>query len=250
MPGRRKKKPQTHEDTHRWVVSYADFITLLFAFFVVMYAISSLNVSKYRSLADSMQTAFDAKGGQPPKANLEKRISGEHVAGGEGHQATMMSSLDEDLSKMQDSDLEVQKMDGWIEVDIKAGSIFRVGRADLRPMAFYTIMKMANHIKKNNFPISIEGYTDNIPIDSPIYPSNWELSSARAAAVARALILFGVAPDRITITGYGDLYPVGNNDTEKGRSENRRVNLIIARDRSIPRLMNPALSPNQQKKGR
>ncbi|WP_262337361.1 flagellar motor protein MotB [Legionella genomosp. 1] len=239
MRGRRAKKIE-HEDTHRWMVSYADFITLLFAFFVVMYAISSVNVSKYKTLADGMQSAFNQNGKQ--KAPMSNRNDGQS---GGAIDVDAFNDLEQKLAELQDSDYSANRQNGWIELDIKAEALFDSGSAELRPLAVIKLMKLANILKKVPFPIALEGYTDNLPISTPQYPSNWELSAARAAAVARILTNYGVDPGRITVTGYGEQFPVADNISDDGRAKNRRVNLIIAKDKTIPRLLNPAEGKNQ-----
>ncbi|WP_115316962.1 flagellar motor protein MotB [Legionella birminghamensis] len=239
MRGRKAKKIEK-EDTHRWMVSYADFITLLFAFFVVMYAISSVNVSKYKSLADGMQSAFNQNGKQ--KAPMDNKKDGQL---GGTLDIDAFNDLEQKLAELQDSDYSANRQNGWIELDIKAEALFDSGSAELRPLAVIKLMKVANILKKVSFPVALEGYTDNLPISTPQYPSNWELSAARAAAVARILTTYGVDPGRITVTGYGEQFPVAENNSDDGRAKNRRVNLIIAKDKTIPRLLNPAEGKNQ-----
>ncbi|MDI9817641.1 MULTISPECIES: OmpA family protein [unclassified Legionella] len=236
----RKNKNDSHEDTHRWVVSYADFITLLFAFFVVMYAISSVNVSKYKSLAQGMHTAFARKDDKKPVAEISSLKTPNSPAASQ-QSKDPFNELVQALANLQDADYRMYPQDGWVELDMKAGGLFDSGSAELRPVALVKLMKIADVLKQQPYPIALEGYTDNIPIYTSQYPSNWELSSARAAAVARILTAFGVEQTRITVTGFGEQYPVAENDTKEGRAKNRRVNLIIAKDKSIPRLLNPAL---------
>lgn len=133
----------------------------------------------------------------------------------------------------------MNSQEGWIELDIKAGSLFDSGTADLTPQAILKLMQLAGKIKDLPYTIVVEGYTDNIPIETPQYPSNWELSAARAASVGRALNSFGVSSDRILVTGYGEQYPIADNSTDEGRGENRRVNIIIVKDRTVTRMFNP-----------
>lgn len=243
----RKSKAVAHEDTHRWMVSYADFITLLFAFFVVMYAISSVNVSKYKSLAEGMHSAFTKKGKNQSVAELASRKEAKSAVENDVQEKDQFNELIKALSELQDSDYHMNPQDGWIELDIKAGALFDSGSADLRPIAIVKLMQLADIIRKLPYPIALEGYTDNVPISTTQYPSNWELSSARAAAVARCLTTFGVAQSRITVTGFGEQYPVADNGTEEGRAMNRRVNLIIAKDKTVPRLLNPDIGGKANK---
>lgn len=240
---RRKAKAVPHEDTHRWMVSYADFITLLFAFFVVMYAISSVNVSKYQSLAHGMHNAFNQKGSQHAPVSSKSPNNGLAAStGSKAAEENAFKALERQLGELQDADYKVNRQEGWIELDIKAGALFDSGSADLRPEAIIKIMKIAKIIKDLPYPVALEGYTDDIPISTPQYPSNWELSSARASALARCLTSFGVQPHRLSVTGFGEQYPMAENTSEEGRSKNRRVNMVIARDKSVSRLLNPEIS--------
>lgn len=248
MARKKRSKHEEHDDSHRWIISYADFITLLFAFFVVMYAISSVNVTKYRSVANGMQTAFDKSIRNKSPISTNTHQAGQTAANtvntastnGSGHDS--MESLDASLSNFADGEYEIKRDKDWIEMNIDAGALFDTGSADLKPQALVKLMNIAKILQKVPYPIHLEGYTDDIPISTPAFPSNWELSSARAAAIARALNNFGVTNSRMTVTGYGEQYPLADNDTEEGRSKNRRVSLVVARDKSVTRMMNPALS--------
>lgn len=238
----KKHKNEEHVDSHRWIVSYADFITLLFAFFVVMYAISSVNVSKFKAVSAGMNSAFKSKGDKPA---AQEGMNG--ADGTKQNEKAAFEALDNALAQLQDDDYQVNSHKGWIELNIKAGALFDSGNADLRPTAILKLMKLADIIKKMPYPIALEGYTDNVPIDSPQFPSNWELSSARASALARSLTISGVDQNRITVAGYGEQYPVADNMTEEGRAKNRRVNLIILKDKSVPRLLNPQIGIDSNK---
>ncbi|MFC3907977.1 flagellar motor protein MotB [Legionella dresdenensis] len=240
----RKSKHIPHEDTHRWMVSYADFITLLFAFFVVMYAISSVNVAKYKSLAQGMHTAFNKVEKNRAPVDNPSTLLGQSASksDGEHDEDDPFDMLDQALAQLQDADYRMDRQEGWIELDIKAGALFDSGSAELKPLAIIKLIKVAEIIKELPYPVALEGYTDDVPINTPQYPSNWELSSARASALARVLTNYGVDPGRISVTGYGAQFPVATNETEEGRAKNRRVNLIIARDRNVPRLLNPEKS--------
>ncbi|VEG90659.1 flagellar motor protein MotB [Legionella spiritensis] len=244
---KRNKKEENHEDAHRWVVSYADFITLLFAFFVVMYAISSVNVSKYKAMAQGMHSAFNSSDGKQAPVEDIGDANGQSAGEIKGSENEPFEALSKALADLQDPDIHIQKEQGWVELDIKAGALFDSGSADLKPSAIIKMMKVAEVLKEVPFPIALEGYTDNVPISTPKFPSNWELSTGRAAAMARVLTMYGVDPGKITVTGYGAQYPVADNATEEGRAKNRRVNLIISKDKMVPRLLNPAISIEKHK---
>jgi chemotaxis protein MotB len=208
MKSRRNKNHDEHIDTHRWVISYADFITLLFAFFVVMYSISSINVSKYKSLSDGMKSAFNQKDQSKATQSTAEINNGPESRDTKGNFQDGLDYLKKSLSELEDGSYKVNTQEGWIQVDMKAGSLFQSGTADLTPQALLKLMQLAGKIKNSPYTIVVEGYTDNIPIETPQYPSNWELSAARAASVGRALNIFGVSSQRILVTGYGEQYPI------------------------------------------
>ncbi len=236
-----RKKKEEHENHERWLVSYADFITLLFAFFVVMYAISSVNEGKYRVLSNSMVEAFNKnQAGMYTGDTVVEINSGNYgdYSQAEGP-AEGYSVFDEKMRKIANDILDV--MDSLVKegqvrvkisqkgvtVDINAGVLFATGEAALgeKPRAILT--DVARKLKKIPNKVVIEGHTDDNPISTPLYPSNWELSSARASSVVRLFIESGVEPSRLTVTGYADQKPVESNHTEEGRSRNRRVSVII-----------------------
>jgi chemotaxis protein MotB len=193
-----------------------------------------------------MHTAFTTKNNKRAVVEAVKKDNNSAVES-PIHEKDQFAALIQALSALQDSDYHMNPQDGWVELDIKAGALFDSGSANLRPIAVLKLMKLASIIKKIPYPIAIEGYTDNMPISTEQYPSNWELSAARAASVARCLTSFGVEQNQMSVTGYGERYPVANNTTEEGRARNRRVNVIIAKDKLVPLLLNPALSVNNEK---
>lgn len=235
----RRNKTEEQVDHHRWVISYADFITLLFAFFVVMYAISSVNVSKYKSISDGMKSAFNKKEQNKSSPSSDVIKDGPEDKQTKGKFNDGLDDLSKSLSELEDNDYKIKRQDGWIELEIKAGNLFASGDAELKPGAVIKLMQLAAKIKDLPYPIVVEGYTDDIPIETPQFPSNWELSATRAATVGRILNSYGILTSRISITGYGEQYPVTTNVTEEGRSQNRRVTIIIAKNRNVDRLVNP-----------
>lgn len=237
----RKNNMEEAVDTHRWVISYADFITLLFAFFVVMYAVSSVNVSKYKSLSEGMQSAFNQKDKSKTFVSTDDQKDGPNTKQTQGAYQDGLDELSHSLAALESTDYQMNRQKGWIELQMKAGSLFDPAGDDLKPEAILKLLQLAGKITKGSYPIIVEGYTDDVPITSPQYPSNWDLSAARAAIVGRFLNSFGVAAERITVTGYGEQYPVMDNTTEWGRSQNRRVNVLIVKDRTNPRVFNPSV---------
>ena len=207
------------DTTQRWIVLYSDFITLLFALFVVLYAVSSINVAKYKDAIKSLSGAFN----KTPESQTSKDPLLERVAYPEGSFEEIVESpiLDQDVIK--------HSRKQWTEIELKENALFSPGEATLNGNAKGLLKKISDSLKANTFPIVIEGHTDNIPIKTPQFPSNWELSATRAAVVARSLIANGLDPKLISAVGHADQKPIATNDTPEGRSKNRRVVLVIER---------------------
>ncbi|QID18393.1 flagellar motor protein MotD [Nitrogeniibacter mangrovi] len=243
--GRRRKEAEEHENHERWLVSYADFITLLFAFFVVMYSLSSINEGKYRVLSDSIVQAFrsisvNTSGRQiivpqmavPPVPGLSKpKVDDARQKAREAAVKRMRNMADEIRRVLQPlaegGQVSVTEGANGIKVEINAEVLFAPGEADLGPSAIAALDAVARVLAPAEFPIVIEGHTDNVPINTYRFPSNWELSAVRASSVVRLFVANGVDPARLTAAGYGDQRPVASNLTEEGRSRNRRVTLLI-----------------------
>ncbi|WP_028456567.1 flagellar motor protein MotD [Chitinilyticum litopenaei] len=236
-----------HDNHERWLVSYADFITLLFAFFVVMYAISSVNEGKYRVLSDSLVQAFK----QPPTSTKVIQIGNQTVMGAPAKPIALPAppvpnkATEEQAKKMQDmaskikssldqlideGKVRVTQSKRGIAVEISDSVLFDTGRADLQPQSVAGLSRVAEMVKDTDNLIQIEGHTDNAPINSAQFPSNWELSAARAASVVRVFVQAGVAPQRMVAIGYGEYRPIDSNDGIEGRAKNRRVTLNILAD--------------------
>lgn len=285
----RKKRYEEPINHDRWLVSYADFITLLFAFFVVMYSISSVNEGEYRVLSDSIVSAF-----RNPKASLnpiqvgslvrsplmmtdsitdvseaprplmmpllvefqnsddKKRGVSKSVAGEGGEGAgeikeqqnesftqealdaaeveinTMANRVEEKMEKLIDDEIiNIKRNKFWLEVEIKSSLLFSSGSSELIAVSIPVLIELSDIFTGLPNRINVEGFTDNEPIKTQIFPSNWELSAARAAAVVRLFERNGVKPSRMASIGYGEYQPISDNDSEAGRAKNRRVVLIV-----------------------
>ncbi|HEX8980142.1 MAG TPA: flagellar motor protein MotD [Parasulfuritortus sp.] len=244
----RKKRHEEHENLERWLVSYADFITLLFAFFVVMYAISSVNEGKYRVLSDSIVKAFQeiqttdrminmteknasilpGTGKPIGKATPVKIETGKKTSNETEQMKTIAKDVMDAMSSLvKKGQVKVTQSARGITVEINASTLFPSGEATLQPASINALSAVAKVLAETDNPIQVEGHTDDLPIKSPIYPSNWELSSARAASVVRLLAEEGVAPSRMVAIGYADNKPIDTNATPEGRARNRRVNVLI-----------------------
>ena len=265
----RKRKQAEPENHERWLVSYADFITLLFAFFVVMYSMSSVNEGKYRVLSDSMTAAFtqttrslapiqagevvrtsssviEAIQEVPDRVNISAPIvllnGGPEIIVDPDYQSQeevasqavteqidgIASDIEAEFEEMiADDNVSVRKSPFWLEVVFNSNILFASASAELSAGARIELGKLGQLLQEYENNVSVEGFTDNIPIISPIFPSNWELSSARAAAVVRLFEEYGVESARLISVGYGENRPVSDNQTTEGRSNNRRVVIVI-----------------------
>ncbi len=248
MP-RRRRREDDHENHERWLVSYADFITLLFAFFVVMYSLSSINEGKYRILSDSLVSAFrsiniNETGNQivlpptvvaaplPSPAIMNQTPRDSEAQARRQAQIQRMHSMADSIRRVlepltRSGQVSVSEGAHGITVEINASVLFSAGEAALGASALAPLRAVAQVLSGADFPVTIEGHTDDIPINTFRYPSNWELSSARASSVVRLFVEAGVAPDRLTAAGYSDQRPIADNATEEGRARNRRVTILI-----------------------
>ncbi len=263
---RRKRRHEEHVNHEGWAIPYGDLITLLLAFFVVMYAISSVNAGKYRVLSDSLYAAFrGAPRTMEPIATGEQEIGSgtelqQHLFKGSprsmlgpptakptataisaaltAHSAALaqaseaLAHVADDVERaMQDlirrKLVTVRRTDLWIEVEIRADVLFPSGVAQLSPNAAGVIDQLAGVLAPLPNAIRVEGHTDNVPIRTQVFYSNWELSAARAGSVVRMLAAQGVAPRRLAVVGLGEEHPAQPNDTTAGRNANRRVVVVI-----------------------
>jgi len=243
MPRNRRREEQ-RVDHNRWLVSYADFITLLFAFFVVMYAVSSVHEGKYRVLSDTLVSAFNAepKSLQPilvdEKAGAEPPPGAQQRAYGENAQPAVKDPLEQvesdfrrTMSPFIDEGLvNVTRDDAWVELELNTTFMFPSGSTRLQDEAVPVLRKVAQVLQKYPNAIQVEGFTDNLPISTPAFPSNWELSAARAANVVHLFMDVGVAPERMSAIGYGEYQPVADNTSPEGRRRNRRVVVVVLAD--------------------
>lgn len=233
----RKKRHEEHVNLERWLVSYADFITLLFAFFVVMYAMSSTNEVKYKALSESLIAAFDTppKSVNPINIGTPTSSSPALVIRAEAYGESGTQDFDDIQGQLKSalSDLTALgevgiNSDGVrIEVVINTSLLFHSGSAKLVRKALPPLKTLANILAKYPNPFEVEGFTDNIPINTVTFPSNWELSASRAASVVSFFSKNGVEPERMAAVGYGEYRPIASNDTAEGREKNRRVVIVI-----------------------
>ncbi|HEY6491499.1 MAG: flagellar motor protein MotB [Terracidiphilus sp.] len=239
--------PRVHRSrvTHdRWLVSYADFITLLFAFFVVLYAFAKADQKKQVAMADSIDTAFKSLGVFPSAAHRNKDESVQAVpmplnivmneevrspARVRDDLEAMERQLNQKLSSQVARHTVLIQMgrDGLV-ISLREAGFFDSGSATPRSETLDTLRKIAASVGQTPYDVRVEGHTDNVPMHSGEFDSNWELSSARATRIARLfLALRALPPERLSAAGYAEFHPVASNETAQGRAENRRVDLVI-----------------------
>jgi chemotaxis protein MotB len=268
----RKKRHEDHLNHEAWAIPYGDLVTLLLAFFVVMYAISSVNEGKYRVLSDSLFAAFrgaprtlqpvqvgekqvgsgaDVKTTLVEQAMLEgqprsmlapvpvktgmpdpKQAEAALINARQSARAKALQQVADQVAKAMDDLVKanlvmVRRTDFWIEVEIKTDILFPSASAQLEPNAVGVIEKLGEALAPFPNPIRVEGHTDNRPIKTVAFISNWELSAARAGSVVRVLASKGVEASRLAVIGYGENRPTHPNDTADGRNSNRRVVVVI-----------------------
>lgn len=222
----------------RWLVSYADFITLLFAFFVVMYALSSVNEEKYKVLSRSLISAFSNVPIAPispvepplPSLNLLPHNPRNHEAiRREKEQLTRIARdiLDVLAPLVDQGKVRVTQTARGINVEINASVLFAPGEAKLSPDSSQALKAVAHVLLEDDHAIQVEGHTDSVPISNMQFPSNWELSAVRASTVVRLFVESGLDASRLTAVGHAANRPVGSNDTKEGRLRNRRVSVMI-----------------------
>jgi chemotaxis protein MotB len=260
----RKKKHEEHVNAEAWAIPYGDLVTLLFALFTVMYAMSSVNEGKFRVLSDSMIAAFNGvpkslqplnigeheagKGGDKPLVGITPtalmkikdqghnslvprdptKSEGERSAGLPGALIRMQRQVQDAMQSLIDAKLvTVRRENMWLEIEINADILFPSGAGDFAPTAEPVLDKLAEVLKPFPNPIRVEGHTDNRPIRTAAFPSNWELSAARAASVVHQFTRQGVDPLRLEIVGFGEFHPREPNATSEGRNANRRVVILV-----------------------
>lgn len=245
----RRRKREEHDNHERWLISYADFVTLLFAFFVVMYSISSVNEGKYKIFSNSLNLAF----AKQPASNMsnvvlnqqseqlnallsrnktvvDKRTAqlGEQQRKVQERMKNLTNGLNQVMASLINQRMvSINQTRRGVAIDISANTLFKTGEAVLQPGTLSVLRQVAAVLSNEDMSIEVEGHTDDIPITTTQFPSNWELSSARASSVARMLIDNGVSAKRLAVVGLASNQPLMPNDSAENRARNRRVTLMI-----------------------
>lgn len=262
----RRRVHEEHTNHEAWAIPYGDLVTLLLAFFVVMYAISSVNEGKYRAVSDSLNAAF----GGTPKTLTPVQMGARQMQGASFDRPTPPTAgaagptrvslvdvpalhrpmdavaaqavqernarqleaigarIQDALSGLVDQNLvRVRRGADYLEVEIQSDILFRSGSDVPSPVAVQTVRQLGGVLRAEPNAVRVEGYTDDQPIRTAVFRSNWELSAARAASVLHELVASGIAPTRLSMVGFGEFQPVADNATGDGRNANRRVMLVI-----------------------
>lgn len=258
---RRRKREEHKENLDRWLVSYADFMTLLFAFFVVMYAVSSVNEGKYKTLSHSLVAAFQTPSrtiepiqvGVLARTRVQSPMAIDSIPRNMHVPELLLSQYElmlgeigldnefpptpldvisgriiQEMRPLIEQELiTVRRTSLWLEVELNTTILFPSASVALYPEAEEVLRQLAAILRPFPNPIRVEGFTDSRPINTEVFPSNWELSAGRAARVVRLFAEEGVAPERMAVVGFGEYRPVADNRTPEGRAQNRRVSLIV-----------------------
>lgn len=255
----RKKKHPEHANHERWLVSYADFITLLFAFFVVLYSSSQVDKRKVGKLAMAIQVAFQQMGAFPT-SNTKMPLSESEPMPFQDAQIIENVTRSQDLQRFvqpQDGTLsnavlpgeirgiqeaiekalapeihrhvvEIKQQREGLVISLREMGFFESGSATMRRSSVDAIERLVSVLRDRPEMLRIEGHTDNVPIHNAHFNSNWELSTARAMELLRIFVIdYKIAPERLTVSGYGEYHPVDTNDTPEGRGHNRRVDIVV-----------------------
>lgn len=250
----KKKKHPEHINLERWLISYADFITLLFATFVVLYALSQTDFKGFKMLEDSMKKAFEkpsimqgGEGMMSPDAsdsifNMQQAdtmitpLMMEYMS--QKYEDQSMQEVIQSIKQAQQngdiSDVEVYETDRGIVIRLQGSYLFKPGSAELTPAAKVKLQRVGALIAKKFIlhNMRIEGHTDNQPLHSAQFPSNWELSSARSSAIIRFFISeFGFMPSLFTAVGFADTRPIASNKYDSGKTKNRRVEILVLKNK-------------------
>ena len=278
---RRLRRHEEHTNHERWAIPYGDLLTLLLAFFVVMYSISSVNAGKYRVLSNSLYAAFrgqprstdpipvgrktpgDGAGihmntvqqrllTQQPTIHLTPTSTTSAGTRAPPHSSPIKSgpTLAEVTAGVESAMralmrahvVELSRKPGMLEVRFRSDILFPSGSARLSSTAIAAIRRLAGVLRGFPNPVRVEGFTDNVPIRTVQFASNWELSAARAGSVVHVLSVRGVAPKRLAVIGFGDQKPIASNATAAGRAANRRVVVVILSSR-VGKHTDPAWLP-------
>lgn len=260
---RKKRRMSDRVSQDRWLVSYADFVTLLFGFFVVLYAFAKADQKKEAQVSNAIDNGFRSMGifasAQPSGKGTDKPLLPMNIVMGESVLAPgevkddlnrMGRELTQTLSNQVATHTVSIKMrrDGLV-ISLSEAGFFASASATPKPDALPMLHQIATTLSRSPYDLRIEGHTDNVPIHNAEFDSNWELSTARATRIARLFLdLNAVPPERLTAAGYGEFHPVSTNNSPEGRALNRRVDLVVMPRTSIDLASTPDTSTGPWRK--
>lgn len=258
---RERHQQMDQEPLDRWLVSYADYVTLMFALFVVLYSLAIAKEEKFKTISTTLSQVFEkasvpesgVKGpdvltDNKPRSDYQKFGSSLETATGpelvadakeqnvqkEPQFGNPLVSLQEQLTQslanlIEQGVAKVENDEDWLTIQLNSGLLFPSGSAVQTSSASVLLKEIVGVLNQTNNIVRVRGYTDNQPMSNEIFPSNWELSMARATAILRELQSLGVKPERLAAEGYGEFAPFADNSTEQGRAENRKVVIAISK---------------------
>jgi chemotaxis protein MotB len=265
----RRRFGKPHSSHERWLISYADFITLLFAFFVVLYAFAKADQKRQTEVSQAIDTAFKSLGvfgnasripdNKTASSAKEQSVMAMNIVMGEDVLAPaqvkddltrMKHDLDERLaSQIAQHSVAIKLGKDGLVISLREAGFFDSGSATPRKEGLESMQQIASELAQMPYDLRVEGHTDNVPIHTAEFASNWELSSARATNIARGMLdLHAVTPDRLSAAGYAEFHPVDTNDTAEGRARNRRVDLVISPRTKINLALNTAQPTGEWRK--
>lgn len=245
----RRERQVERQHNDRWLVPYADLLTLLLAFFVVLYATSQSDRSKVKNLSDSIGKAFEELGFRPVQLSSREKKPEPAVAAPGATQQDLRDAIHSALlDELKREAVAIRTSREGIVVSLREVGFYPSGSATIRPETQNTVAKIASIARSHDCDLRVEGHTDDLPIHTRAFASNWELSTARATEMVRLLSEnYGMVPERLSAAGYAEFHPVADNSTEQGRRNNRRVDLVILHCRLIKHIGNSAdESPESQ----
>ncbi|MFY9174732.1 MAG: flagellar motor protein MotB [Peptococcia bacterium] len=263
MRRKRRGSGENHTDHSKdWLTTYSDLMTLLFTFFVLLYSFSVLDQQKFDQMIKSFQGSLGVldggpsinQGYPPNEATLDSEENDSNLTGETGEENPLEEEI-RDKEEYLRYQMETEKLEGLKEelaeyladqgiaanvalsveerglvIRLQDSVLFESSKADILPASRQILSEVGRVLLNTENNVRIEGHTDNLPINTPRFPSNWELSTSRATNVLRFLIEEGISPDRLSAVGYGEYHPIASNDIAEGRQKNRRVDIVILRD--------------------
>jgi chemotaxis protein MotB len=245
-PRAKQEKPRLNHE--RWLVSYADFVTLLFAFFVVLYSVAQVDRKKIAELAEAIQQAFDGHespisqitttvqipGALPRRVGLPtQRVASEADRDLTDLRKELEGALSEEIAH---GEVAIRSSSEGLVISLREAGFFESGSAAMKENLQSVFGRIASLLSERGYQLRIEGHTDNVPIHNSQFDSNWELSTTRATEVVRQLIAnYQFAPELLSAAGYAEYHPIATNDTPEGRAINRRIDVVVVRQQRVSR---------------